>query len=130
MDVLQDVLGPHHQVADLVARRRSVHAPLQLLLHLFSQNILEQKTAMKKCVLMKYKTVKDSKYLICNFCNKLQQSEIDSYAFCYSFDLDNDLVLDSEVDFLQVVILEDLNRHGVLLVVFVSFLLFRGHGLF
>ena len=41
VDVLEDVLGPLHQVADLVARGGTVDAPRQGLVHLVSQNILE-----------------------------------------------------------------------------------------
>ena len=44
VDVLEDILGPLHQVADLVARRRAVHVPDQLLLHFLTQHILDTHT--------------------------------------------------------------------------------------
>lgn len=42
VDVLQDVLGPLHQVPDLIAGRGTIHTPCHLLLHLISQHILSQ----------------------------------------------------------------------------------------
>jgi len=36
VDIVQDILGPFHEVSDLVAWRRPVHAPRQLLFHLLA----------------------------------------------------------------------------------------------
>ena len=47
-DVLHDVLGPVHQVPDLVARRRAVHAPLELFLHFFPQNPLKKEVQKER----------------------------------------------------------------------------------
>ena len=49
VDVLEDVLGPLHHVPDLGARRRPVHVPDHLLLHLLPQHILEKKYNIKRC---------------------------------------------------------------------------------
>ena len=44
INIFQDISGPLHQIADFVARRRSVNAPDQLLFHFLSQNILQATT--------------------------------------------------------------------------------------
>ena len=46
VDVLEDVLGPLHHVPNLGARRRPVHVPDHLLLHLLPQHILEENTTL------------------------------------------------------------------------------------
>ena len=40
IDVLEDVLGPFHEVPDLVARRRPINAPNHLLLYFLAQYVL------------------------------------------------------------------------------------------
>jgi len=41
VDIPEDVLGPLHQISDLVARRWTINIPRQLLFDLIPQNILE-----------------------------------------------------------------------------------------
>ena len=40
INILQNILGPHHEIPDLVAWWRPVYVPLQLFFHFFSQDIL------------------------------------------------------------------------------------------
>lgn len=42
VDVFEDVLGPFHQVSYLVARRRPINAPNQLLHHFLSEHVLKR----------------------------------------------------------------------------------------